>query len=323
MTFKPLPLAKSYRITFTPDGNRLVVVGQRVAVWNLQTRKRQGSYRPFAHPSHVDMAPSGRHCVVKSTSGELCVMTLDHPPTMTRLPHRLGEGAEALFTAGEDALVDGGWGGGFVVWDIATGEMRHGWKVEGAMITTIVCDGPRERFFYHRQPMHDGRSTPVPTEALVLRRWPFADHPEERLLVHDWDHGATPAFSPDGRLLGVAGRSYLLVLDVETGEERVSRALDPSVSCSHALAWSPDGTQIACIEGHQVSFFDAATLARRARHVLDFASDVAFSPDGRLVALGAWSNGVVMAVDDLEPWSEAGDVARMHFDNGDPDVAAS
>ncbi len=322
MSFKPLPIAKSNRVAFTPDGHRLVAVGQRVAVWNLQTGKRQGSYRPFAHPCHIDMAPSGRRCVVKSTSGAVCVMSLDDPPAMTVLPHRMGEGSEAVFTADEAAIVDGGWNGGFVAWDATSGEMLYAERIEGAMIASLVCDGPRERFVYHRKPMRDGRSTPVPSEALVLRGLPFDEQPEF-LFEGAWGVQATPAFSPDGRLLAVAGRSYLRVVDAATRAEVVSRALDPAMSCTHAVAWSPDGAQLACVEGHQVSFFGAATLARRARHVLDFASDVAFSPDGRLVALGAWSNGVVMAVEDLDPWSEAGDVARMHCDNGDPDVAAS
>jgi WD40 repeat protein len=287
----------------------LVVVGQKVAIWNLQTRKRQGAYRPFAHPSHLDIAPSGLHAVVKSTSGALCVMTLDDKPSMRALPHRFGEGSEALFSADGEAIVDGCWGGQFTVWSAATGKPVLGDTIEGAMITSLACDARREQFVFHRQPMRDGRSTPVPDEALVIRRWPIYDNLEITLGAA-WGVMTAPAFSPDGRHLAVAQRRALTVIDVTNGVELASRALDVTHVAGQAVAWSPDATWVACIEAHQVSFFDAGTLERRARYPVDYACDVAFSPDGRQVALGSWADGVLLAVEDLQPFSDSDEVAR-------------
>ena len=304
----PLPIARSHCVRFTPDGTRLVVVGQRVAIWNLRTRKRQGAYRPFAHPSHLDIAPSGLHAVVKSTSGALCVMTLDDAPSMRALPHRFGEGAPALFSADGEAIVDGCWGGQFTVWSTATGKPVLGDTIAGAMITTLACDARREQFAFHRQPMRDGRSTPVPDEALVIRRWPIYDNVEITLGAA-WGHRTVPAFSPDGRHLAVAQLRALTVIDVTNGVALASRALDGKPGAGQAVAWSPDATRVACIEAHQVSFFDATTLERRARYPVDYACDVAFSPNGRQVALGSWVKGVLLSVDDLEPSSDLDEVA--------------
>lgn len=304
----PLPIAKSNSVRFTPDGTRLVVVGQRVAIWNLETRKRQGSYRPFAHPNHLDISPSGRHAVVKNTSGALCIMTLDEAPTMRVLPHRFGEGSGAVFSADGESIVDGCWGGQFTVWSAETGQPVQGDVIDGAMITALACDARREQFVFHRQPMHDGRSTPVPDEALVVRHWPIYDNVELTLCA-DWGPVTVPAFSPDGRLLAVAQLDALTIIDVGRRVEVVSRALDGTFGAGQAVSWSPDGRWVACIEAHQLSVFDAATLERRARRPVDYACDVAFSPDGRFVAIGAWSNGVLVAVDDLEPWAEGDPVA--------------
>ena len=305
--FAPLNIAASYEVAFTPDGQRLVAVGQRVAIWNLATRKRQGAYRPFAHPSSVDVSPSGAHCIVKSTGGELALMSLDAQPVITKVPVReAAEGAAALFSPCGEFVVDAGWDGGLAVRALPSGKVQFKKTFRNRMLPHLACDARRELYVFHR---HATSEKPVgPADELVLRRWPFDAHPEVS-IAGDWamDVAVTP--SPDGRRLGVAQRDRLSVVDVATGATLAARALDDGVSVDISVAWSPDGALLACIESQQVSFFDAATLARRARHALAYASDVAFSPDGRLVALGSWEKGVVMAVGDLAPWAEGDPVA--------------
>jgi WD40 repeat protein len=305
--FKPFPIAASYELRFTPDGLSLLCVGMKVTRWNLETRKRVGAYRPFAHPSQIDVAPSGTHCIVKSTGGELVLMSLDAKPVMTKVPVREAvEGAAALFSPCGDYVVDAGWDGQLAVRALPTGKVVFKKTFRNRMLLFLACDAKRELYVFHR---HSTSQKPVgPADELVLRRWPFDVHPEVA-IAGDWDREVAVTPSPDGRRLAAAQRKKLSVVDIASGATLATRMLDDGVSANLAVAWSPDGTLVACVESQQISFFDATTLQRRARHVLEFASDVAFSPDGRLVALGSWGKGMVMAIEDLAPWGEGEAVA--------------
>jgi WD40 repeat protein len=124
------------------------------------------------------------------------------------------------------------------------------------------------------------------------------------------------AFSPDGRRLAVSdARGSVTVWDPETGT-RVTR-LEGLHDWTQALAWSPDGTQLAAA--------DVVTPRLRAwdvaRGTTTFAADVgpsslAYSPDGRLLASAAMEDGlevrdartgrvVATLEDDAEPRSAA------------------
>jgi WD40 repeat protein len=59
------------------------------------------------------------------------------------------------------------------------------------------------------------------------------------------------------------------------------------------MDWSPDSQEFATIRKNSVVFYDAATLLARRSIDLQFASDIAYSPDGSLVALGSWEAGVL------------------------------
>jgi len=306
--FKPLSIAKSYALAFTPDSRRLLAVGQRVAVWNLTTGKRQGAYRPFAHPSNLDVAPSGTHCIVKSTGGELALMTLDDEPVITPVKVRdPSEGAAALFSPCGGFVVDAGWDGLLAVRELPAGRLAFAQPHKEVMIEWLACDPARERYAYVHHSMSD--DDPTPPNKLVLRRWPFDTHPDVVLPVDSELHDAALAFSPDGRRLAINSDGRLLVVDADSGATLAQRTVAEMRGTGMAVAWSADGAALACVEEDQISFFGTGTLARHARHRVAYACDVAFSPDGRLVAMGSWENGVVMAVADLEPWGEGDQVA--------------
>lgn len=74
------------------------------------------------------------------------------------------------------------------------------------------------------------------------------------------------------------------------------------MGCSHTttgsrLAWSCSG-EVAVVENHSVGFYDD-TLELIRRVSLEYACYVAFSPDGSMVALGSWSNGLVVPLSQL------------------------
>ena len=111
---------------------------------------------------------------------------------------------------------------------------------------------------------------------------------EERKLVTGDGVAQHPSFSPDGTLLAAAwpgdDGGLVRVIDVRTGR-LVEEISWPG---AHALSFSPDGTRLAVIASSAGAVLDVAD--GRQIFVLEAGlgslTDVAWSPDGRLIAIG-------------------------------------
>ena len=95
------------------------------------------------------------------------------------------------------------------------------------------------------------------------------------------------AFSPDGKHLLVGADSGLLRMhDVETG--KVALSVVHGDTWNGCVAWSPDGSRYACRFDDDVLICDAKTGEEVVPRLIceDEARSLAFSPDGRVLAVG-------------------------------------
>ena len=117
------------------------------------------------------------------------------------------------------------------------------------------------------------------------------------LTFHKYETTYNAALSPDGRWLAVRGAEGMQVRDTTDGRLVLE---DPSVSYGHALAFTPDGSQLAVDmsvgAGGRIDFLDVGTWRRGSalNPGIGSITTLAFSADGLLGAVGGYQGQVAL-----------------------------
>jgi WD domain, G-beta repeat/WD40-like Beta Propeller Repeat len=121
------------------------------------------------------------------------------------------------------------------------------------------------------------------------------------------------AFSPDGARLATAGKSGLRLWDVSNGAE-LRTLEDVSSDC---VTFAPYGQTLAVANHSSVRLYDAATgkLVRRIGGVAGYIRGLAFSPDGRRLAVTG-SGAQRMEGDHVVYWAKSGDDLMQGIQDG-------
>ncbi len=174
-------------------------------------------------------------------------------------------------------------------------------KVAASMIITLLSLLALVRFAIAGLPAGGGtppRSADLPPELpenSPAIRCPIAPEEDEGVIE-------SLAFSPDGKTL-VAGNMHgvLKWFDPATGGRRTSRRIMPRLlgGCD-TLVYAPDGQSIVAVTAqNEVSLLDAATghprlvLEKSLSTKHDAPSSMAYSPDGKIVAVGSMFSGEI------------------------------
>ena len=149
----------------------------------------------------------------------------------------------------------------------------------------IVCHAPKAT-------THDN----PPSDCYFSRlSWPFDDG-EAVVLPTRLPFVRSFAVAPDGRTIAVVHRTSpaaLFIIGVEGGN--LVASLDMAIGGGgRSLNWSPDGTLLGVVQDGRIIFYNCETWEEVGMYSVEYASSVAFSPDGDLVALGSWASGTVL-----------------------------
>jgi WD40 repeat protein len=278
------------RVYFSPDGKRLVSVGDdhTARVWDVPGTKLVRTIA-IDKPMNVwALTPDGSNVVGIDERMTVHRWSVESGAKVTvdlRDAQKLDIGLQARDA---QVLPDGtlavlGWPRSpeyrllpfsFSFWDLATGRLIR-WGGE-----------PGKEFSGdHCRLSPDGRLAARPEATFDTRTGAKHGVPSSPFGV-----GGMPVFSPDARLLAAASQRDARVWELATG--RVITDL-PINALDHA-AFSPDGRRSAAVNGERIAVWDVGLRTLIADWKVPAPVDtIAFSPDGRTVATGH-SDGTIL-----------------------------
>ena len=262
-------------VVFSPDGQRVASGGaDATLVWDITPpgSREQATIASSGATQSVVYSPDGSRLATMSSSGQA---RLWDPSSGRKLLTFSGQEASMSSAFGPDGsmLVTGAIGSP-VVWDTASGKVRHvldthgtisGVAVspDGGLIATANCD-------------QTSRGVTV---------WDATSGERVRALTTPQTHDLD--FSPDGTLLA-AGRCDGTVTFWKVPSFEVLRRISGNGSALDAVDFSPDGTRLATsnVDGTaSVGPFPLATWPSPPSATRgEVWTDVTFSPDGKLLA---------------------------------------
>ena len=277
----PTKLQDTCGLAYSPDGLRLVATSMRGCLEAWDTRDGTPAWRVEDGPASwtVSFSPDGR---TLATSGFDHSIRLRDPATGGELRTIAGHADRVTgvsFRPDGRRFASSSDDGTIKVWDLASPEPLATFREPASL--------PLRRVEYSP----DGRLVAAGNVVGAVLVW---DAETGREVVHKDQHlneVSDVAFSPDGKLLASAGVDATVRLsDPTDGRELITlRGHQANV---FGLAFSPDGTRLASAgwDG-QVRIWDASPWnaapegqARVLGKVNGVSDDVAFAPDGRLVA---------------------------------------
>jgi WD40 repeat protein len=286
-------IRRSFETAFSPDGDLLATVGRDVTIWSVSDRKRLRSTRMVSHPSSLAFSPDSAHLLVKSTRGDLhmCATASADPVYHFQSPAH-NEGPGPLFVS-DDSIVDANWSGEIRLRQLFDGEERVVWRGASQMIVDVSATFGCWACAVSAKHDHPDFAHPDGADLVVVSDFPRLN--AFRSLKARWRNLKSIALSPTGQLLAVRqgfGTPLIEVRRIATGEA-VASSVCPIGGTGAALAWAPDGATLVLVSDGGFSFRETTTLREVGWLPSEYPSSVAFSPSGRLVALGDWSNGIV------------------------------
>jgi WD40 repeat protein len=320
-------------LTFSPDGKSLawseaMPSEPRIQVNSIHlvdTASGRELWRCETHTGGIyglAFSPDG---MILASSGEN-VVRLWHAPTGSEIrpnPGHLSRIGGVVVTPDGKTVITGGQDGTIRFWDSKEGEERR--RVER----------PEEPLRFLALSA-DGKTLVSGGEFHPARLWDVATGREIRHFQVPGKRYAEDFgdLSPDGKTLVAADESELIFWDTATGKDLTGKAMDDMIAGNtslpysarkktakgkalpwisrpriNALRFAPDGRSLATITGDWVRIWDPAAAREIRRFQLPNASEsridemnmigaqVAFSPDGRMIAASNQRDGIIFLLD--------------------------
>jgi len=288
----PIKLQKSYELEFSPTGSFVITLSRDVVLWDVAARGKRFRVHPISHPSHCAIDPSGSEIAIKNTAGRIVLIDSEHGRLQRDIDQgMLGEGSNILYSHCGQFLVDGSWNGHVTVRSTVTGSIEFQQEFPNELIRKVAYSPAQDRWWVLHSPKATSTDKPSASDYFSVWSWPLVK-PDETIFLNG-SAIKTAAISPDGLMLAVVTYSDLSIFRL-SDKSLISSTPFVYGGTGFVAVWSPDGLELATVQRGSVDFYSVPGLHKRARVTLEYASDVKYSPDGMLVALGSWNSGQLL-----------------------------
>jgi RNA polymerase sigma factor (sigma-70 family) len=289
-------------LAFTPDGRGLVASGGKlnhfgeILYWDVATGGMRGVHKtPNQWMENVLVSPDGRR-IASTSSSALRFWDLDFLHNERTWNAHIGAVSSGVFANGGTTLVTAGQDKSIKSWDTR----------DAHLVATL--DG-------HTAPIHaltmlpDGKTIASAGEDCNVKLWDLADAKEKATLEGHTKSVFALAASPDGKTLasgseaGAAGSAELILWNLHTLKPH--RSFSEHERTVQALAYSPDGSwlAIAAAQDH-VCVLSTHDDTEKTRLKLAKPRAMAFSPNGKLLAVGEGNAPANARLFDTTTWKE-------------------
>jgi WD40 repeat protein len=266
-------------VAFSPDGQGLATGGaDGVKVWDLETMKPRQSF-PADEVTSVAFAPAGDKLAAGSLSSVLLYDAVrgKREAVLEKVPSNSGV-SNVAFSPDGSILARGSneflRPGNIKLWDVGTRKLKRVIPgIEASEVSALAFS-------------MDGRSLfsagGISEQAGDVSRWDAETGTLKQVLIQHSDEISSLTLSSNGNVLAARVGANLLFWDPRTGRRTSTRP----IPVTDAFALSPDGGWIATADEDDGVRLVDAEAGKVHRTIEKGTNSVAFSPDGRTLAVG-------------------------------------
>ncbi len=309
---KPLNLGAADSVLYSSNGERLAVRSAQLSVWDLKKQARLWRANPVPYLNYAAFSPDGARLAVKSTTGQIAVVNATNGKAICDFRNKKdGEGCNLVFSPCGDYVVDGTWEGRLLVRASATGKVELELEFPNEMIHDLYAVDNGSKWIVMHNPTPAGDDDEPPPPYFSVWKWPFGKKSSDKIQLREQGYFTT-ALSPDGKYFAfdssfVPKKPSIDILALGNGKTvaSIARARDDRIE---KLSWSADGKLLGVVKENSVVVYSAETWQPIAEQEVADATDIAFSPSGDTIAIGA-RKATVIAWNELI--SSAGEAPKL------------
>jgi WD40 repeat protein len=273
-------------LAFSPDGETLAAGWRRVRLWDLATFQPIGDplYSDSPYLNSLSFSADGKFLVTGNAYSSIVIWDLAQNPPISQaiiVPDD-EEGQGAVFSVEvnpvEPIFVAGGTGNTVILWNLSTGEML-GQPLRGH------TNGVKLVSF-----SQDGKKFASYGDDKTVILWEVNPHqPLAQTLLEQGEALHDLTFLPNGKLLAARFSDQTIYAWDVTAPQPVARQFAPPSIPFSMTSFSPAGKIFATDTQNGIILFDIATaqaIGQPLSAKTDYATSLAFSPDGQILASG-------------------------------------
>jgi WD40 repeat protein len=280
-------------LALAPDGKTLALAisQQVIQLWDITTGKEITTVPDHREGiSHLSLSADGKTLATSGRCGHVCIWDRATGTLLRTFFHPRRDVACGI--SADASLVAAAGGYDVIVWETGTGKERKRWELPGAGNTCALF-------------VRGGTALVTCDWRSDLLLWDVAGGKLLDKLTGQQSGGLKGiALTPDGKTLAASGWVGVCLWDTDTGKFLRSQG----DYWRYAVAWSPDGRYFAAVTSGGVQVVDAATcqVVYSITSADGKITALAFSPDGRTLAVGTDQNVVSL-------WETASGLERRHW----------